>query len=398
MQQTVELASHAEASCRTDYSVHTFKTPKRESVEELYSYVYDLGEALFPTKRPLEVRKGRHYTHLYIHPIGLRFSTCQSASSDSENVEHPNYGSSLLEIPGQVWGLLNAKHRNDLICDIGGWEGLYRTTRWDPEITILYPEMGAGELVDAVTAGDIWAKGYGVHEQVAPRNLHGALKGGATQYFGARQANSRIRVYDKAAESGWETPALRVEAQLRHELANQHFKRLYRRCNEQIDNAPLLTNAEDTTVKEALSQHADLRDTSKWRGKRKPKNWAQEAPKLRWWDDALEGAYSPISVSYRAQEDLEKSVEHCAHQYGRKLFKAALLRAHQTGMQPMLVFAEFFGRCGAYLKEEDLADLLRATPEKDHQWVRDTFRECANFGHWASEHLVVQNDSKPPFV
>ena len=391
MQQTVKLASHAEASCRTDFSVHTFKTPTRDSVEELYGYLFGLGEALFPTNEPLHRRKGKHYSHLYVHPLGLRLSTCQAVAGGLENDQHPNYGSTLIEIPGQVWGLLDAKNRNTLIADIAQWEGLYRTTRWDPQITLLNPEQSAAQIVDAVQAGEMWCKGFQTQQPYADRNIQGEVKGGATQYFGSKNANVRVRAYDKAAQSGWSTPALRIECQLRHEPANQHFKRLGRRCAEQLDNPPLLTNAEDLTVKEALSQHADLRDTSKWKGKRKPKNWAQEAPKLRWWDDALEGAYNPLSVTYKAQQDLEKTVQHCIHQYGRKIALYCFHRAAETGMQPIMVFTEFVGRCGSHLKDEDLTTLLQMLPAEKHKEATQLFHNCRSYGVFHAEHVVPEN-------
>ena len=398
MQQAVELASFAQASCRTDFSVHSFKTPTTDSVEDLLGYLLGLGEALFPTRKPLEHRKGKHYTHLYIHPIGLRFSTCQSASSDSENLEHPNYGNSLVEIPGQVWGLLDAKNRNHLIADIASWEGLYRTTRWDPQITILNPEQSAGEIVDAVQAGEMWCKGYGTQQPYADRNQHGELKGGATQYFGSKQANVRVRIYDKAAQSGWNIPALRVEAQLRHEPANQHFKRLGQRCIEQLDNAPLLTNAEDTTVKEALSQHADLRDTTKWAGKRKPKNWAQEAPKIRWWDSALDGAYNPLSVTYKPALELDKTIDHMVKQYGRKVILHVIKDAYERGCGIQESINHLIGRGGAYLKDEDHLELAKMCPTADPAKLSQMLKKCADYGHTMSEWDVGEKRPKPPFV
>ena len=51
---------------------------------------------------------------------------------------------------------------------------------------------------------------------------------------------------------------------------------------------------EETTVKDALMQHADLKDTSMWAGRSKPRNWASQAPRPDWYAEMLSHTADPL--------------------------------------------------------------------------------------------------------
>ena len=396
MRGLLDLKSDPTASCRTDSSAHTFKVHSNDHLQELFSYVLDLGEALVPCGGFLPVRKGKHFSQLYIHPTGLSFSCSRSALSHMSDKPVHNENLAMVEIPGQAWGLLNAQERNSLIVDMYGWDGYFRTTRWDPQITILDPPVSVPEIVDDVQAGNLWAKGFAVQRPMLDKDLNGNYTGAPTQYFGSRQSDVMARIYDKAFKDKWSVPALRAELQLRGQAATNHFKRLATRCGTQTELEPLFVNAEELTVKDALAQHLDLRDTSRWAGRRKPKNWAKVAPKVKWWSEALDEAHDPIQVTFRAEQDLDKTVGHAAHQYGRKLFMHMAMRAAQLKVQPVMAMIEFYGRCGQHIRKEDLAEVLRMIPEEHHEETRKLFENAASFGAYYSEHVVVQTNPKTP--
>ena len=389
-----DLKPVAQPSCRTDFSTHTIKTPNEDSVDELFGYAYGLAEHILETQVPWQPSRGRHYPFVYIHPSGVSLRCHRPASSPESEHYSSTYGTAVVELSGKAWGSLDQQERNRVITDIRGWDGFYHTTRWDAQITILEPEVSAEEIVRQVETGHLWAAGYNSAEHRGPRNRDRDLLSGATQYFGGKESRVRARLYDKAAEAGWDTAALRAEVQFRREPADQHFRRLAERCLQEDGTEPLFLSAEQTTVKDALAQHLDLRDTSKWAGQRKPKNWAQEAPKARWWTTALGEAHDPLAIDYKAAATLDQSIEQMAAQYGRKFVLWVIKEAYRRDLQHGMVAIDFLGRCGSRLKDEDYGEILRMCPGADPQHIRDWMDECASYGHWASENMVSEQTEK----
>ena len=152
------------------------------------------------------------------------------------------------------------------------------------------------------------------------RDKDGLLLEPPTQYFGSPQSNVRLRIYDHGAKHDWQIPSLRVEAQLRKDVADQHFRRLHTRCSTEVDADPLFVCQEEETVKDTLKQHAVLKDTSKWEGRKKPRKWAQEAPEAPWWEEMLSHTADPLTLTHRAELDWDKTIDALMEQYGRKLF------------------------------------------------------------------------------
>jgi hypothetical protein len=366
-----------QASCRTDYLTTTFKVPTLESVDELMAYAYDLGERVLPGKTAFRPKPGKHFTHVYGHPAGLSLElTPPDAETDSGH-QARNAGSAVLSLPGQIWGSLDAAERGVLMTDLRRWPGFYRCTRWDAQITILNPEIGAGEVVDQVEKGRLWPVGFGVGNPYGRKNLHGVYVDIPTQYFGGKESRVRARVYDKAAESRWTVPAVRHELILRREPADQHFRRLADRCQAETPLEPLFVTSEERTVKEALDQHLDYRDTSRWEGRPKPKNWAQSAPRVKWWRDALGNLHDPVAVAYKPALDLDGAVDACINQYGRKATLWAFIKGCKDGTIEEAAL-EFFLRGVARWKKDDVEMILAELPGVPPEKVRAKFDELVN--------------------
>ena len=261
MKNTVYLASPGPVeSIRTDYSSHTFKIHTQAHEDELFAYTWDLAEKILPTGERLEPSKGQYFDVKYHHGSGI---SLEMTPLDSKKT---TAGCGLLVLPGAAWGSLTAAERRDLIIDIGDWPGFYRTTRWDPQITVLNPPITIQEVIEEVAAGRLWAARFQSQMPWEKRDKDGLLLEPPTQYFGSPQSNVRLRIYDHGAKHDWQIPSLRVEAQLRKDVADQHFRRLHTRCSTEVDADPLFVCQEEETVKDTLKQHAVLKDTSKWEG------------------------------------------------------------------------------------------------------------------------------------
>jgi hypothetical protein len=355
-------------SIRTDYSSHTFKLHTADHEEELFAYYWDLCERCLPTGTRPEPSKGQYFDVKYHHPCG--------ASLEMTPLESPRStrGCALLVLSGAIWGCLDATERRDLIIDIGSWPGYYRTTRWDPQITVIDPPKTIYEIIDDIAEGRLWAARFSSSNTYERKDKNGLLIESPTQYLGSPQSNVRLRIYDHGAKHGWGIPSLRVEGQLRKDTADQHFRRLYLRCVSEHEADPLFVGAEERTVKDALKQHAQLKDTSQWAGRKKPRKWAQTAPDASWWTEMLEHEADPLTLTHKAELDWDKTMGAMVEQYGRKLFLWSTREALTRGITSAEVMDQLRINCAAKLKKGDDALLASQVPKGYKQAARDSCR------------------------
>lgn len=366
------VSSGPQESCRTDYSSHTFKIHTEEHANEMHAYVWSLAEKILPTGRPLEVLRGQFFDFRYAHPSGLSLEI-----SGADSMKSTRNCASLI-CPGGCWAALDAAERRDLIIDISTWPGYYRTTRWDAQITALNPPVTIYEIIDQVAAGNLWAARIASQQSWERRDKEGLIIEPPTQYFGSPQSNVRVRIYDHGAKHDWRVPSLRVETQLRKDTANQHFSRLASRCLSEADADPLFVRQEELTVKDALMQHADLKDTSMWAGRRKPRNWAQEAPRPSWYAEMLEHTADPLQIAHKAELDWEKTIDAMVEQYGRKLFLWSSKKALEENRTSADVMDELRTRCATKLKKGDDTLLAEQVKRGYKQIAKETVRRSQN--------------------
>ena len=370
-------------SIRTDYASFTFALHTDEHEDELTAYWYALAEKVLPTGERPDVRKSRHHDKTLFHPSGVTLEISPKTS------QKPTAGTALLTISGGGWGSLDATERRDLIIDIGRWPGFLRCTRWDCQITVLEPPITVEEIIEEVSKGRLWIVRYRTQNTYEQRDKDGLLVGSPTQYFGSRQSDSLVRIYDHAALHGWGCDSLRVENQLRKELADQHFRRLYSRCLAEREKEPLFVTQEELTVKDVLSQHADFRDTSMWAGRPKPRKWAQTAVKPDWWAEILDHSAEPLQRSYKPELAWEASAEAMVEQYGRKVWLDTFHKALMTDMDPVIVFGGRLAQMAGKLKKEDRQLLVESLPPEKAAEAKRLYDEMTAAAAMLEEHLPV---------
>ena len=377
------VSTGPEDSCRTDFSTHTFKLHTQEHEDDLYAYALDLSEKILPVGRMNEPIKGRYFDVVYSHKCGISVEMTPLDSKRSTR------GCAILSLPGQAWGSLDASERRDLIIDVRHWPGFYRTTRWDPQITVVDPPVDIHEVVRQVKAGELWAKGFASEDTHERRNKDGLLIEPPTQYFGSTQSNVRLRIYDHGAKHGWRAPSLRVEAQLRKDVADQHFRRLAERCYSEADVDPLFVIQEELTCKDALAQHAALKETTQWKGRPKPRNWAQKAKEPAWYTEMLQHSGKPLTIAQRAELDWDKTMEALKEQYGRKLFLWSRREAACKGKSTAEVLEDFVTSCASKLKKGDDQLLADQVPRGNKSACRESVRRAARMAALWEEGLEV---------
>jgi hypothetical protein len=365
--------------------------------------VTELGHHLDKDAKWSPPQKGRHFAYVIRHPCGIQLQytppenegSPRPALSEVQRVL-PTVGMASVEFSGRCLGSMDCRERMDLFLTLRHWPGYKRTTRIDVQTTLLNPEKDAEFLVREVEAGRLWAKGFSKGQTYLERNLHGEVAGPVTLYLGGRGADKRYRGYDKAAESGWDVPAVRHELQCRAEPAEAVFRRLTTRGKLEDGKGPLLMSAEETTVRDALGTMVDFRDTSRWEGRRKPNRWAQFAPVPDWWERVLQQRPLPLEVEYRAPGGLAAALEACKDQYGRKVALEIFRRveAHGEALDDVLeeVFLEFATR----LRRQDVQVVAAMHPELDPVALRDSFELLCQSAAQFTEGLEPPDDSSPP--
>jgi len=369
------VTTGAHESCQTDYLSVTFRLPTEEAQDELYAYCHDLGEKILPTGGFLDPTKGRYFQFVYKHRSNLSLEISPVSSKTS------TAGFALVNLPGDVWQALDASERRDLIIDLRSWPGFYRATRWDPQITVLDPEMTIERLIDEIADGRIWLPRFAesrVHEK---RDRNGERLDSPTQYIGSTKSTVMLRCYDHGHRKKWDVPSLRIEAQLRKDVADQHFRRLAERCYTEQDADPLFVGQEMRTVKDALAQHADFRDTSLWAGRPKPRKWAQTAPPAPFWTEMLSHEPEPLTIGQKAELDWDQTMDALDAQYGRKFALWVARECYAKGKESPEVLHDFLIRCAGNLKRGD-ADLLAAQVPRGRKtdarkWVSEVTRQAA---------------------
>ena len=377
-------------SCRTDWATWTFKTPSTNQVDEKFEYFGRLGDHLLPRGEWSHPRVGRHFTHVTEHSSGMTIEFTPEGGGKR------NQGLMAVSLPGQVWGSLDALERLVVLADVPSLNGYYRCTRWDAQLTTLDPPVSIEEFVELADSKKIWAVRCGQGQPYGKKNMHNEWVTPPSYYFGAKGSPAMARVYDHGAKWQWPVPSLRFELQLRKQWANDHFDRLRRTADHELSNQAGDLRAEELCVKSALKQHLKLKDTSKWTGKRLPKNWAQTAPELPWYEEMLQGTYDTLKATHKPVATWERSQQLAVEQYGRKCAKQMLLDCARTGTKFTEQAAMFAARMAATMQPEDLLELKEVIPQEQWPKLREDFHELTGGIADAVEELEAAKGAKPP--
>lgn len=377
-------------SCRTDWLTTTYKVPKARAIEQNLDYFHRLGEHLLPNGEWSPPHAGRHYTHVLRHDTGM------SIEFTPEGAGARNQGLMAVNLPGQVWGALDALERLVVITDVSHLDGYYRCTRWDAQITNLNPPITAEEFARKADAKEIWAKRFGQGMPYGRKNMHNEWVVPPSFYFGAKSSNVIARVYDHGVKWQWPVPSLRFELELRKTWANDHFDRLRRTAEHELSTEAGDLQAESLCVKSALKQHLQLKDTTKWTGKRFPKNWVTQAPDLPWYEAMIDGTYDTLQATHKPVATWERSQQLAVEQYGRKCAKQMLLDCSRTGTKFSEQALMFAARMAATMQPEDLLELKEVIPQEAWAKLREDFHDLTGVIADAVEELEAAKGAKPP--
>ena len=377
-------------SCRTDYATWTFRPAKEKDLQENIDWVANLANYVLPNGSWENPRKSRHFETLLQHDTGIVTEFSSTVPT------HQSAGMQVITIPGAVWGALTALDRLELITDVSCLNGFYHCTRWDAQLTVLDHQPDIYEILRLVKDGYIWPKRYANKEEKGKKNYLDEYTQSPTQYFGSTQSNAYVRIYDHGIKHKWDSSSVRFEVQLRKQWADDHFRRLLKRANTEMRGDDGDLHMEEMTVKQTLQQHCDLRDTSKWVGKKRPKNWAQDAPAVDWYAKLMDVSHDTLKATHRQAVTWERATEVMIEQYGRKVAKQLLCEMVDRDLQFPDVSVGLTSRLMAKLQPEDLLELLAVFPSETADSIRERFHALEAFGYKYQEDLDAFERRKHP--
>jgi hypothetical protein len=175
-------------------------------------------------------------------------------------------------------------------------------TRIDLAVTVENPAFTMESLSEQVKKGNYCTKSQRFSEVVS--RLRETQKTGHTLYFGSRESDSFLRVYDKGLESGKAGPNIlvRIEAEFKGKFCGQIL--------EKITATPV--QALPQTVRAIVLSRLDFRDLENARGKRS--NYAE---RFDWWKavfdcEAIEWVWQKVEPAIvKVKAWIEDSVSAC---------------------------------------------------------------------------------------
>jgi hypothetical protein len=372
-------ATTAVPSCRIDSFTGTFKAPTIERYESLLNFAYQVNGFL-DESRPLRLQgKGKHFQQVFSGGGLVTVEGTPPTDADGSINQARNAGVVSITYPGKFFEALDVSERAQLLLDTARQEGFFHCTRLDAQLTQVDPAMTAQAVIEQVAAGKLWVLGFKTQRVYGNRDRDGNWVAGCTQYFGGKESDRQVRCYDKAAEQGWDRPAVRHELQLRGDCARDRFIQLRGALQRQQERDPLLQTAEQDFVKMALKQDLAYRDTARWAGRPKPKNWAQVAVEPNWWTEAVGSTVDSFSYSRRPKSTLDQAVEAFLDQYGPKVAEWVLKRALLDGEPVQEALQDLFLKMIERTGENATERIFQELPGADYGRVLEVVQRYQRF-------------------
>lgn len=359
-----------ESSLRPDWLSVSFKSASEKHQAQVWELVQEqIGRVTDDSDWEIG-NASTHFDRCLRHPIGARFET-QDQEGNSAHLL------SVFSLSGCYWALSSVYEQMRLITELNQFKGRYNWTRLDAQVTTLNPSQSAEQICTDLEEGRLWVKGYRGWEQKGLRDINGNVIDGASACFGAAVSDKRATSYNKAAEQGWKTPARRDEVRLRNQWAREHMNILA----TAISGAPSENQAIEAyqaACAQAISQHMQYLDLSGQPIPR-PKNWARNAKRPKWWNETLEQQHEPVKLTRKPKTDVFERIAHMRMQWAPTWAEAcAEMRA--SGRSDSVAQASFdlAQQMLSALRPEHVQRVMDKLPEEERQRFLDELMEAAD--------------------
>lgn len=366
-----------------DYAVAVFyaATPKRQ--QDQFDQLLELADEIAPTWAFTEKGQSQHYELVFANDLGIRLEL-----TPVDSLGGRNKGGICFSLPGTCWWLQSTAAGALLLLRLSRIEGFKHFTRLDFQNTELEPEWTAQRMGEAVTEGLIWVKGCQKFRDWWERDADGEPINGITLYWNAARSEKVGKSYDKGADAGWTTAAVRDEVQTRGRWAHAHGFELITDLANAHGSAEMADVVEAHTCS-ALRQHLEywtLNGTSP----KTDKNWKRKANPADWYVKRIGKRCDRIQKASKPLVDLETTVDYGVQQYGRHMYRWVVENARKHELPEEFVLQGLMNRMKSRLREEDLDWLCegmtkrqRAKVIKEIEANKDEIAKAQELGWWA---------------
>lgn len=279
-------------------------------------------------------------------------------------------------------------------------DGFKWFTRIDFQNTELNPEWPALRMLEAANSQEIWVKGSTRFRDHIERDSEMEPINGCTLYWASSRSEKIPKSYDKAADAGWDTPAVRDEVLVRGRWANEHGRMLAMDLGKAHGSVEMVEVVNRHT-ESALNQHL-LYFTLNGTSPKTDKNWKRKANPADWYIKRIGKHSAPIQKAPKAGIDLETTVDYGVQQYGRHMYRWVIEQGRKHGLPTEFVLNSLFMRFQSRVKTEDMDWLCeeltleeRVEVERELERIKDEVSAAQERGWWALSERPVTNRDAP---
>lgn len=351
-----------------DYASVVYVSATDRHQREVFEHCCALGEEIESSWDWSESGRSAHFGRCFTHPTGMRVELTEHGSACGRNP-----GMTLLSVPGACFYLQEEDALMTMLWKLVSQDGFKHFTRLDFMNTELEPEWDMERVHQGVVDGLLWVKGHRSYEPRGEVAADGSCATGRTLYWGSPRSERRGRTYDKAKQSGWSTPAIRDEVQLRGDWAHAYGRQLREVLRAPGGSAAMSKSVEELAVK-ALNQHLQYWETN-GADPSTDKNWTRKAKPADWYTERIGKPSQPLRKAPKVLLDLESTVDWGVRQYGRAFAVWVEKHTEASGLPQQLVANVLFRRFWARLQPEDLLATGLVDDEAGMAEAMEYFRE-----------------------
>ena len=347
--------------------------------QDTFDFCISLADRISPSIGWRDMGRSRHFERVFQSDVGMRIEL-----STASGVSSPNAGLMKFDLPGAFFYL-----QDEAQVMAGLWELLHRDgfkhcSRLDFMSTELDPEWPVDRVHQGLTEQELWVKGYGSWRDWSERDFAGDCPDGRTIYWGSPRADRQGRTYDKAKQSGWRTPAIRDEVQLRAGWAKAFTDELRLVLRANLTGADMNDAVNDLAVA-ALNKHLQYW-TLNGANPQTDKNWQRVAEPADWFQQRIGKATTDVRKVPVAPLGQDAAVRAGVVAYGPTFARQIVLDGLKDDLGLVRALLRLGGRFLTRLKPQEFVDLLGALPEERRAELLQQFQELLNACALEEEH------------
>jgi hypothetical protein len=358
-------------SRRVDYATAVFISATDRHQHETFDFGISLAEELNDQLSWKEAGRSPHFERVFNHDLGFRLEMTPLRGSNGRNP-----GMTVITMPGAAFYLQTSEEQALMLWKVTHQDGFKWFTRLDFQNTELEPAVDVDHVHQGVSDGEYWVKGHGTWRPYGDMDAEGHCPGGRTLYWGSPRAERQGRTYDKAKQSGWGTPAIRDEVQLRGEWAHTYGRTLKQALRDNLTSEAMAAAVADLAA-DALNHHLQYWELNGVNPKT-DKNWTRKAQVADWYAERIGKASEPIKKAPRPALDLESTVSWGVQQYGRLFALWVAKQCQDQGLGFEEAKALLWERFYCRLKPEDAGAWLSLPAGADVPVWREELRDAQN--------------------